>query len=100
MHHLTTIITTVALILFFQVRAQQDVQNANAPKLLPMEKVENPKTPKKTGTENSITKTNAPTLNTIGKNAEEKPKTVPSNDKSNAPVLSNQQKILPPKKDN
>lgn len=95
-----TIILTVlfAIVFTYEVYGQQDVQNANAPKLLPMEKIENPKTPKKSSVQSSATKMNAPTLGT-GTIIQEKPKEVPANEKNNAPTLSNQNEIIVPKKD-
>lgn len=88
--------------LFIQkMYAQQDVQNANAPKLLPMEKIENPKKTEKQNGKNTatITKVNAPTLNTTGTVTNEKPKETTPAENKNAPVLSNQNKIDVPEKD-
>lgn len=86
----------------YQGYAQQDVHKSNAPKLLPMEKVENPKNAdKSTGKPSTVTKTNAPTLDALGTTTNQKPKeTVPA-DKVTTPTLSNANKseITTPKKD-
>jgi len=97
-----TIITTIFSFAFACIMyAQQEVQNTNAPKLLPMEKTENVKQPKKSNDKaGSVTKINAPTLNTIGTTTNEKPKEVPADkEKNNTPTLSNQSQIVEPKKD-
>jgi len=101
MKKLTIIIALFCFAFIYQAFGQQDVQNANAPKLLPMEKIETPKTPKKSYDKTATTtKNNAPALNTLGTTTNEKPKELPAEkEKSNTPTLSNQNQIVEPKKD-
>lgn len=84
-----------------EIYAQQDIQNANAPKLLPMEKIENPKKQDKQNGKNTttITKVNAPVLNATGTIIQESPRETTPTDNKNTPVLSNQNQITVPKKD-
>ncbi|MDW8301172.1 MAG: hypothetical protein RML38_01820 [Bacteroidia bacterium] len=82
------------MLLFAEVLyAQQDIQGANAPKLAPMEKIEQPKKPDKLPKNQvSVTKVNAPAINVKGQVTDDRIHPA-ADDKNNPPTLSNQSQI-------
>lgn len=101
MKTLHILVVFLVLLSVQHIYAQQDVQNANATKLQNTEKIDTPKKPQKQNSKGTttITKVNAPTLNHAGTIIQEKPQNATPVEDKNAPVLSNQNQIVEPKKD-